>query len=338
MRLLILTQAVDLNDTSLSFFHRWIEMLAERLESVTVICLKEGTHALPANVRVYSLGKEGGQSRIKYVCRLFRYIWELRGEYDSVFVHMNQEYVLLAGWLWRVLGKRICMWRNYHSGNILTDLAAAFCHQVFCTSTYSYTARHAKTILMPVGVDLAALSFGTPPPASILSFGRIAPSKRIEVFIEALKLLADRDIDFSADIRGNALPEDESYRTGLKARVASLGLTSKITFGPGAPIREVPGILRSHALFVNASPSGMYDKMIFEAAASGCLVVASSGDWAQIADNRLTFDGTSAGLAEALSVLLGLPEPAQALLRKEGRKLAEEQSLTVLVDMLVETL
>ena len=57
MRLLILTQKVDINDDILGFFHRWIEEFAKRCEKVIVICLQEGRHDLPSNVKVLSLGK-----------------------------------------------------------------------------------------------------------------------------------------------------------------------------------------------------------------------------------------------------------------------------------------
>src|SRR3989344_3692203 len=57
MRLLICTQAADQDDPVLGFFHEWIAGLAKQFESVEVVCLKEGRHALPANVSVHSLGK-----------------------------------------------------------------------------------------------------------------------------------------------------------------------------------------------------------------------------------------------------------------------------------------
>ncbi len=81
----------------LGFFHRWIVEIAKRCDSVHVICLKEGRHQLPANVTVHSLGKEGGTLSRQYVTRFYRYIWRYRKEYDSVFVHMNSEYVCLGG-------------------------------------------------------------------------------------------------------------------------------------------------------------------------------------------------------------------------------------------------
>src|ERR1700727_851881 len=122
MNLLIVTQAVDLDDPILGFFHRWIADIARGCDRVHVICLKEGRHDLPENVFVHSLGKENGRSRSKYARRFYRYIRMYRDEYDAVFVHMNEEYVLLGAPLWRLWGKRIVLWRNHKMGSWRTNI------------------------------------------------------------------------------------------------------------------------------------------------------------------------------------------------------------------------
>ena len=109
MKLLIITQTVDRRDTMLGFFHNWLEEIAKGYESILVICLKEGEHDLPPNVRVLSLGKERGNSKIGYLWNFYKYIWSERQSYDSVFVHMNQEYVLLGWKSWLLLRKPIYM-------------------------------------------------------------------------------------------------------------------------------------------------------------------------------------------------------------------------------------
>ena len=86
MRLLVITQKVDRNDPVLGFFHRWIEEFAKHCEKVTVICLEMREHRLPINVRVLSLGKEQNKSKLKYIFRFYRYIWQERNNYD---VHRN---------------------------------------------------------------------------------------------------------------------------------------------------------------------------------------------------------------------------------------------------------
>src|SRR5438132_11490619 len=101
MRLLLTTQALDENDPSFSFAVGWVREFAKHYEHIDVVCLKEGAHTLPENVAVHSLGKERGTRwRISYALRFLILAWKLRNEYDAVFVHMNQDYVLIAGILW----------------------------------------------------------------------------------------------------------------------------------------------------------------------------------------------------------------------------------------------
>src|SRR3954464_15352498 len=97
MRLLIFTQKVDRYDPVLGFFYPWLEEFSKRFESIVVVCLEKGEHTLPSNVKVLSLGKEDGVSKYIYLKNFYKYIWNERNNYDKVFVHMNQEYVLLGG-------------------------------------------------------------------------------------------------------------------------------------------------------------------------------------------------------------------------------------------------
>lgn len=332
MRLLIVTQAVDRNDPVLGFFHRWIEEFAKHFERVYVVCLKEGEHALPANVSIHSLGKEKGRSLFKYLFRFYRLAWSLRHDYDAVFVHMNQEYVLLSGPLWRAMGKPVYLWRNHYAGSFLTRVSALFCEKIFCTSRSSYTARFAKTTLMPVGVDISQFQPSAAParaPRSILFFARIAPSKRPELLVEALAKLKERGVQFSASFYGSALPQDAAYYENIKKEgVARLG--GSAAFFPGQPHAAAPKIFASHDIFVNLSRSGMYDKTLFEAAASGSLVLAASRDFASLAGNRFSFEEDGNGLAERLLTLLNLPGIEKEQARAQMRSLAEHHSLASL--------
>lgn len=335
MRLLILTQTVDRTDPVLGFFHQWIVELSTSFETIIVICLKEGEHSLPANVQVYSLGKEGGPSRLKYITRFYRYIWCLRKEYDAVFVHMNQEYVVLGGLLWRLLNKHIYLWRNYHGGTVATDIAIALSTKVFCTSIHSYTAGHPKTVLMPVGVDTAQFSPDLHVqriPNSILFLSGMWPSKRPEVLLAALVILRKHNSNFTADLYGSPLPETEEYYQSLKEQVSDAGMNDVVTFHPGVANALARDIYRAHEIFVNCSPSGMFDKTIFEAAASECLVIASSRDFARNADPRSIFtDLDATELAARLEMLLALPETEKHVLREQLRQRAlAEHSLTAL--------
>jgi glycosyltransferase involved in cell wall biosynthesis len=338
MRLLFITQVIDEKDPYLSFVQRWIAAFAREFDSITAICLKKGAFTLPKNVKVLSLGKEKKQSRISYLFNFYRYIWNERKNYDAVFVHMNQEYVLLAGWFWRMTGKRVYMWRNHYAGSMLTGLAAFFCNNVFCTSKFSYTARFEKTIFMPVGVDT---DFFKPvagivrAPKSILFFARMSPSKRPDVLVEALGILKSQNVHFSASFVGDALPVDAAYYESLKRRAAELGINDKIQFKSGVPNDQTPAIYSSHEIFVNLSPSGMYDKTIFEAMACGDVAMACSEDLAGKVDARFLFQkGDANEVAEKLAAALALSDADRAKALADMRALAESQGLAILAKLL----
>ena len=343
MRLLLVTQVIDRNDSVLGAYHRWTAELSKHFERVEAICLFEGEHSLPANVRVHTLGKEhvrpmpGFARRLLYSIRFISLTWKLRHEYDAVFVHMNQEYLLIAGPMWKLLGKRMYMWRNHLTGSWLTDIAAALCVKVFCTSRFSYTARYRKTILMPVGVDterfhpdanIARI------PGSILFLARMSPSKDPFLLVEALRELSERTIPFKALFVGSPTPEHEAYYRSLIERVEQYALSDRITFLPAVPNREAPDLYRAHDIFVNTTRSGAFDKTLFEAAACGCIVLAASEDLREAVGDEVSFTPDSGSLSERLETCLTQSEEARAILSGKLTKAASSNALSVLIESL----
>lgn len=336
MRLLVVTQAIDTEDPVLGFFHQWIAALAGRVERIEAVCLREGKHALPESVSVHSLGKEHGRkSRMLYALRFLMLAWKLRKRYDAVFVHMNEEYVLLAGWFWRLSGKRVYMWRNHYAGSWRTKLAALFCTKVFCTSKHSYTARFRRTVLMPVGVDAERFlkQDPKPEPRSILFLARMSPSKRPDLVLDALGELLARGESFTADFVGSPLPVDERYYQSLKLRAEELGLHDRVRFLSGVPHTSTPTLFASHEYFINASPSGMFDKTIFEAAASGSIVLAASDDFRDAAGDDYHFED-AASLCDRLIVLMAEETDDRIRRRIQLQALARGESLQTLADQL----
>lgn len=343
MRLLILTQIIDTEDPMLGFMHTWVTEFAKHFEFITVICLKEGIHSLPENVRVLSLGKEQGVSRLMYFTRFFSYAWKYRNEYDCVYVHMNQEYVLLGGWLWRLMGKKVTMWRNHHAGSLLTDVASLFCHKVFCTSKFSYTAKYKKTVFMPVGVP-ADLFFPQPEvvrtPHSILSIARISPAKKIEQLIDALDVLNKKKVQFTATISGDATPLHKEYEVALHEQVKKLGLEEKVFFTHGVPYEEVPALYTKHDICVNQSPSGMYDKTIFEAMLCETLALSCNENLHGEIDELFLFrEDDKSDLADKLEKLLTLSNEARSVLAQTLSEYAKSNhSLNYLANRLKDEL
>jgi len=342
-KLLIFTQKMDRNDPVLGFFYEWVREISKHFNSVTVICLEKGEVDPKLNAEVFSLGKESGGTKLKYILNFYRLLLRLRGKYGSVFVHMNQEYVLLGGLIWRIFGKKIYMWRNHHAGNILTDLAAVFCNKVFCTSKYSYTAKYKKIMLMPVGIDtekFKPMERESRVPNSILFLGRIAPVKKPDLLLKSLGKLDKEKLDFKVSFYGDPIQKDVGYYESLKKLSESLALSNRVSFHHGIPNSETVNVYSTNEIFVNLSSSGMYDKTIFEAMACETLVLASNRNLIGLIDDRCVFkEGDATDLAQKIEALLRLGYEEKEIMRSSlQRFVIENHSLALLGASLAEAI
>lgn len=334
MKLLICTQAIDPQDPELGFFPAWVEGLAHHAEQVTVFCLRANNYHFPPHVQVVVLGG----NRISKAIALVRHSIRLRSEYDTVLVHMNQEYILVAGSLWKRMGKRVYLWRNHYAGTTATDIAARRSNKVFYTSKHSYTAKYPNAVKMPVGVDLelfTRLPEVPRDPRGILFLGRLAPSKRPHLLLQALELLMRKGVTFSASFYGPS-GSDLSYVEKLKDLVHELKLSESVQFMPPVAHAETPQIFNRFGIFVNCSPSGMYDKTLFEAASSECMVVAASKDFAELVPPRFVFeDNNPEDLARKLESLLSLSVLEVQGAGAQMHNIAKTMSLPNLMEALV---
>jgi glycosyltransferase involved in cell wall biosynthesis len=337
MRLLIITQAVDLDDPVLGFFHGWIQEFSTRFEIIHIVCLRAGRHDLPENVTVHSLGKETGPSRLKYILLFYRYIWSLRKEYDAVFVHMNEEYVLLGGKIWWLMGKRVVLWRNHKKGSLLTRVACMLARTVCYTSPEAFVAHYKNAVRMPIGIDTAQFAFAgaRSDERSILFLGRLDEVKRPDIFIDALFLLKEQNLTFHADIYGSPTDAKSAYAEDLRTHAQPLIEAGLVTFHPGITHDKTPALYGSHAIYVNLTPSGSFDKTIGEALASGCITVTGNAAVKDIVGNLFVVQLNAQVTAQAIGQTLALSAPERENLRQSGREYVEnEHSLTLLVEKL----
>jgi len=282
MRLLFITQKVDKNDDVLGVYHRWIEKLAGRVDRILVICLYKGRVELPDNVSVFSLGKEGGRSRAKYIKNFYKYLRQLMGQYDSVFVHMNPEYVLLGGLYWRLVGKKIVLWYNHPMANIKAKIAFALANTILYTSSQAASSKYSKAAQMPVGIDFDFMKNAGEEKdwRSILFLGRISPIKNIDKLISATYIMKKRGSKkFHITIVGDpslGKKTETEYYNKIKEKTKELDLENEITFKSAIPYIETPKEYSRHGVFVNLTPSGSFDKTIIEAMACEIPVIYSN--------------------------------------------------------------
>lgn len=336
MKLLICTQAVDVEDPVLGFFIRWIEELAKRVERIEVICLRAGKYSLPGNVRVHALG-QGNKLARGYRFKLLA--WQLRREYDTVFVHMNPEYLIVAGPLWKLLGKKVSLWYNHPADNLRLRLAVLFANKIFYTSPYAATAHSPKAIQMPVGIDIALFAPQPVPRnrSAIYMQGRVMPSKRVEIALAALRLLRERVPSATLTIVG---PEDAAYASELKRRFADLIESGAATFLGPRKNTETPELYRAHGVAINLAASGHFDKTVFEAMACETPVVVSSQAFVGLVSAEwIISENDALALARAIAGLIQLSEGEYAALgRAERETVVTRHGLAALIAALTSRL
>lgn len=340
MKLLVITQKVDKDDDILGFFHHWLEKLAPKFNLLNVICLQLGKHSLPSNVRICSLGKEAGPSKIKYIFQFYKYIWKLRKDYDIVFVHMNPIYVVLGGLFWKIWKKKIYLWYNHQSGTLITKLAIEIANTVFYTSLFSFAAKFKKSKIMPAGIDTEIFKKDEniqKIPNSLLFLGRISPIKGIDVLIEAIKLLDKKGISFVLNIVGEAGEKEKEYFKKLKSLAKELENKGKIKFLGKVPNYKTPEIYNQNEIFVNLSPSGLFDKTILEAIACETLVIVSSKAFQEILPDFLIFkEGDSKDLKQKIINVFNIPgEEKENIAKKLRNYVIQNHNLDNLIDKII---
>jgi len=341
MKLLFLTQKVDRNDDVMGFVHSWLLKFSRKFEKIIAVCLEKGEYNLPENVKVLSLGKESGRSRLKYLFNLYKFIIKERKNYDCVFVHMNQEYVILGGLIWRFLGKKIIFWHNHRHGSFFTWLSAKISNAVFYTSPFAYTARFKNAKIAPAGIDAEVFKRNEniqKIPRSILCLGRISPVKRLEVLIEAAEELEKNGVEFVLNIIGGAPERDKEYFEKIKTLSRNLEEKGRIKFLGEISNLKTPEIYNQNEIFVNLTPEGSLDKTILEAMACEVPVVVANKSFEKDLPGRLIFEN-SRDLAEKISALLNAPFDERKTLGRQLRAYSiENHGLDKLTEKIIREL
>lgn len=277
MKLLILTQKIDINDDILGFFHYWASEFAKHCEKIIVICLQKGEYNLPENVKVLSLGKEKSQSKLKYLFNFYKYIWQERKNYDAVFVHMNQQYVIFGGLLWKLLNKKIGFWYAHGYVPFSLRIAEKFADIIFTSTKTGFRIPSKKVNIIGQGIDTDKFQISSKIQDSsfkIITVGRISPIKDYETLIKAVEILIKDNIKLEVNIVGGiGLPEDEKYLSNLQTMIREKKLEEVINFAGPVPNKDIVNYLQSAHLFVNIGLTGSLDKAILEAMACGLPVL-----------------------------------------------------------------
>ncbi|MDD5031491.1 MAG: glycosyltransferase family 4 protein [Patescibacteria group bacterium] len=355
MKLLLLTQKININDDVLGFMHSWTEEFSKHCELVTVVCLERGEYKLPKNIRVLSLGKDeflrlgkhfGFIRKLVATLRFYNYIIRERKNYDKVFVHMNKEYVLLGGLLWKIWGKKIGLWYAHGATSFGLKIAEKLSDIIFTSTQSGFRIKSDKVKVIGQGIEVNTFK-----PAAekkrhdifkIITIGRISPVKDYETLIKAVEILAGEGIRLEVNIIGGVgMPEQEKYLENLKKMIAEKGLGGIMNFIGAVPNKNIVRHLQSADLFVNMSYTGSLDKAILEAMACGLPVLTCNEALIEVLGEyrkSLMYDkGDYKNLAEMIKLFAEMEEEKREKIAKDLRDIVvKNHSLEGFIKKIIE--
>ena len=273
-KILIVVQAVDLDDSLMGFFVPWLEEAAKQFEHVTVLALRVGRYVLPENVTVIPLRPKASGSRLAVIKNLLSESWCYRNEYDAVFVRGDSSYVIITAWLWRILQKKIVFWYAHYRVSLWTVLASACASATVTSVKAAYDHPLVHPIAIGQNIDPNRFSLRTAPitqtPMRFLVFGRIMPIKRLEEVIDAF---IESGCGQGATLTIGGPATDPAYAESIRVRIKNH--PSVIWDARSIPYDQAHGYLSRFDVLLSACP-GSLDKVIVESAMTGLITIAAT--------------------------------------------------------------
>lgn len=332
MKLLICTQTLDKNHPILGFFHGWILEFSKHFSEVHVICLQKGAYILPPHVYVYSLGKEEGESRLKYIYRFYKNFGHIffKVRVDFVFFHMGAIYNILASpffFLRKIYKTKFYWWKTHGHINLVGKIALLCVDRVYTAAEVSFPINTKKKYVVGHAIDTnisTHLKNEVGITKTILFVGRVTSVKNIEYVLTTAQILHEKGIDFCVRIVG-ASP-DAKYLTALETMVRDMHLDTVVTFVGALLHTDLEAEYQNADVVMNPSKTGGIDKVVLEAMSYGTPVVALEETYGTILSGfGLAVKAQDARLyAERIEAIFNYPKAEQTLLAQSLQKEIQE--------------
>lgn len=340
MKLLIITQKIDINDDNLGFFVRWVEEFAKNAEEVFVIANFIGGHNLPDNVKIFSLGKESKLGRVRRYLNFYRYLIKILPKSDKVFVHMIPLWVLMGWPLYKIFRKKVYLWYTHKSITLTLRVAEKMVKKIFTASKKSFRMQSDKVMVMGHGIDIEKFKSSSELSEDskkfrIITAGRVSKAKKLDILIGAASILKNNGEDFEIQIAGTPIMKnDKEYFEELKKRIKEKNLEDRVSFVGAIPYKDIEKFYQAGDLFINLSSTGSMDKAVLEAMASGVNVLTSNEAFFDILPEKNLIQELSVqSLAEKIQYFIQNDVVSEHSLRKI---VAKNHSLSSLISKLVQ--
>ncbi len=344
-KILIITQKVDMNDSSFGFFYDWLREFS-KLAQVTVLALEVGEYVLPG-VTVFSLGKDRGNNKLVWLFNLYRYTWKWRHSYDTVFAHMSPLFVILPYPLFFLLRKRVVLWYVHRNVDLKLRIAEKLVSKVFTATKESFGIESKKVVYMGQAVDVDKFysenmeHLNDKKEFRLITVGRITPIKNLDTMIEAVALVS-KQIPIVVDIVGAPVTKgDIEYDERLKKMIVDNNHENRVRFVGSIANKDLPKLFTTANASINLCPTGGLDKTVLESMASGIPVLVSNtafkGHLGHYAQELMFPERDTVALARLLKDLYArkdLPEIGRYL----QNQVREKSSIVRLIKNIVENI
>lgn len=348
LRLLLFNLATDADDPVLGFTTAWLNALAPHCEYIDVITMRVGRLAVAGNVRVFSVGKERGYGEARRVVEFYRILFGLllRRRYDAGFAHMQQIFALLAAPLLKLWRVPVTLWYAHKATPRSLYWAEKVVDTIVTASPESFRLPSRKVRVIGHGIDTGRFVPAADAPDdlfTLVSVGRIAPVKRLEILIDTMHRLYFELGWGEVRLRvvGEAAPDHAAYARHLRELVTTLDIERLVTFVGPVTHEAVPQEYQQSDVMINLSQTGSVDKAVLEAMACGLPVITANEAFhallAPWGDLLLIPPESPGKLAVSLVKLRAMPPDERRALGAKLRALVVEQhSLTRLAAVLAD--
>ena len=284
MRLVFLTQAVDVEDPILGATVAKLRALAERVDELHVICDRVGRHDLPGNC---TFATWAAPTRFRRGLNMLRALVPLmvRRRPDAVIAHMCPIYLVLAAPFAKPLRVPLVIWYTHWTIDRTLRLATRLCDAALSVDRRSYPLESPKVHGIGHGIDVADFAPRESAPAQegrplrLLALGRTSPSKGFMTLLRGLELAVEAGLDATLELRGPTTTDEERrHRAELEQATTSPALAGRVRLEPPVWRGEVPALMRGFDVVVNPTKGqthgGALDKVVYESAACAVPVLA----------------------------------------------------------------
>ena len=334
MKLLIFTQAVDLDHPVLGFFHQWINQLASYFEHIHVITPLGGRTSLVENVTLHAFASPEQPDNPLKRHRFFQQKLAtliLGGQVDRVFIHMIPKWVALTYPYAQLRRLPITLWYTHSAVNARLRLAHRLVTRVMTASKESYRLAGEHVYVMGHGIDTEWFKpvegGGENGRFHLMMPGRVSSTKQPHLLINAIRDLPDPlKQSLSCHIIGRPHnPDDELYQAQLQQQIKAQRLEKIVKLVGPIPYTEMVHPYQQADLVINLSRTNSLDKTVLEAMACGVPVLTSNPachPFLNKIDPRLTLrHDDEIGLKQNLAYWISRPHNER---QQIGKQLREE--------------